>query len=53
MVIMNCPICGKEMKVDKIDTSHNSKNGREYEHTIYICGIDDVWIVTEIPKKQA
>jgi hypothetical protein len=51
MGVMKCPVCKGEMKKDKVDTSHNSKTRREYDRTIYVCEADDVWVVTEMPKK--
>jgi uncharacterized Zn finger protein (UPF0148 family) len=48
---MKCPVCGKEMKIDKTDSSHNAKTGQEYVRTVYVCEMDDVWVVTEIPKE--
>src|SRR3989338_1990592 len=48
---MKCPKCGKEMVIKKQDISHDSKNNKQYNRTVYWCEQDDVWGNIEIPKK--
>lgn len=48
---MKCPECKTNMKVERSNTSHNSKTGQDYNRTIYVCGVDDTWVTTEVPKK--
>ena len=38
------------MIVKNNDISHNSKNGKKYDRTLYWCDTDDIWISVEIPK---
>ena len=46
---MKCPMCGSEMETKRSDSSHNSKDGKKYTRTVYVCKKDDAWVTTEIP----
>ncbi len=35
------------------DASYNSKTGKRYKRTLYLCKKDDVWIRMEIPGGMA
>lgn len=48
-MIMNCPVCKKEMKIKKTDVSKNLLNGKLYKRTSYLCKDNDVWVVVEVP----
>ncbi len=50
---MRCPVCLKEMEIQRKDISYNSKGGAEYNRIVYWCKEDDVWITTEIPTKTS
>jgi hypothetical protein len=47
---MKCPKCNQEMKVQQEDISHNSKDGKEYDRTVFWCEADDIWGRFEIPR---
>ena len=50
---MKCPKCKNEMIIKSNDVSHNAKNGKKYERTLYWCDVDDIWINIEIPKSDS
>lgn len=42
------------MKKVRWHISHNpNENNKEYDHTVYQCETDDVWVTTEIPKDDS
>lgn len=47
---MNCPKCGKEMVKREWRITHGGPEDKEYDHTLYLCKADDIWVTTEIPK---
>lgn len=51
---MSCPICQKEMKIQKKDVSNNIGKGyenyKEYNRIIYWCEKDDAWNYIETPR---
>lgn len=47
---MKCPKCSEEMVAKVEDTSSNSRNGKQYDRTVFWCEKDDVWGSLEIPK---
>lgn len=49
---MICPICNKEMKIQREDFSSNMKTGKDYKkykRVVYWCIDNDVWISVETP----
>lgn len=40
------------MMVKNKDVSHNDKDGKKYDRTLYWCDINDIWISVEIPKEN-
>ncbi len=41
------------MEIRETRITSNMEEGeklKEYQHTLYLCKIDDIWISTEIPK---
>jgi hypothetical protein len=48
ILIMNCPVCKKEMILQNEDFSHRSDK-KQYKRRIYWCGDDDVWVNIEVP----
>jgi len=48
---MNCPKCGKEMKIQSTHETKNSQGGKKYDKIILVCELDDIWITIEIPKE--
>lgn len=49
---MECPVCKSFMKKVRDYTTYNANNA-EYDHSVYQCEKDDVWVTTEIPKKNS
>jgi hypothetical protein len=45
---MICPICKKDMKLNREDISFRS-DGKQYRRKIYWCEDDDAWINYETP----
>jgi hypothetical protein len=48
---MKCLKCGIEMAVKNHDSSHDSRNGKQYERTLFWCEKDDIWMSLEVPKE--
>jgi hypothetical protein len=42
------------MEKSRKDISYNfNENNKEYDRIVYHCKMDDVWVVTEIPKDDS
>lgn len=41
---MNCPICNNPMLKRGMQVTRNPANGKQYDHTLYHCETDDVWV---------
>jgi len=49
---MVCPLCNKEMKMQRNDITSNLRMGKdykEYRRVVYWCLEDDVWVSVETP----
>lgn len=40
----------KKMIVKNKNLSHNDKDSKKYDSTLYRCNADDIWINIEVPK---
>lgn len=49
---MKCPKCEKQMILKNEDISLNATSKKEYCRRVFWCEVDDVWVVTEIPKEN-
>ena len=48
---MICPKCKRKMTLKSKGISHNPKDGKKYDKTLYWCKSEDVWVNVEIPKE--
>lgn len=46
---MHCPVCAKEMKIERTGVSHGH-NDATYDRTVYVCVDDDAWVTKEIRR---
>ncbi|HEX7042819.1 MAG TPA: hypothetical protein VF189_06210 [Patescibacteria group bacterium] len=45
---MKCPRCQQNMKFIETHTTFRD-DGKEYNHGVYNCELDDIWVTIEVP----